>query len=83
MLFLVELGEPLHRNDKLELPSCHPCELALQLVHVPTKVLHDLWVLDIVKQLDHLGVVHHARGRPVKGLHAEVNSGAALLKLMK
>jgi len=71
MLLLVELGEPLHRNDKLELAPCHSLELPLQFISVATELLYDLGVLDAVKQFDSLGVIHHAGNRPVQGLSAK------------
>jgi len=71
MLLLVELGEPLHRNDKLELAPRHPLELPLQFISVPTELLYDLGVLDAVKQFDSLGIVHHAGNCPIQGLSAE------------
>ena len=71
MLLLVELGKPLHRNNKLEFPPRHPLEFPLQLIGVAAKELHDLGILDMVKQFDSLGVVHHAGNRPVQGLSAE------------
>ena len=71
VLLLVELGEPLHRNDKLEFAPRHPLELPLQFISVPTELLYDLGVLDAVKQFDSLGVIHHAGNCPVQGLSAE------------
>ena len=71
MLLLVELGEPLHRNDKLEFAPCHPLELPLQFISVATEQLYDLGVLDAVKQLDGLGIIHHAGNCPVQGLSAK------------
>ena len=49
MLLLVELGEPLHRNDELEFAPRHPLELPLQFIGVATKRLYGLRVLDAVK----------------------------------
>src|SRR5690606_38804636 len=71
VLLLVELGVPLHRNDKLELAPGHPLELPLQFIRIPAEQLDDLGVLDAVKQLDGFGVVHHARHRAVERLSAE------------
>jgi len=71
VLLLVELGEPLHRDDKLEFLPRHPLELPLQFISVAAELLHDFGVLDAVKQFDGLGVVHHAGNRPVQSLSAE------------
>jgi hypothetical protein len=48
-LFLVELAVPLHRNDELELVTCHAPQLSFELVRIATEHLHHLRVLDTVE----------------------------------
>jgi len=71
MLLLVELGELLHRNDRLEFMPRHPLELPLQFISVAAELLYDLGVLDAIKELNRLGIVHHTGNRPVQGLGKE------------
>ena len=71
MLFLVEFRIPLHRNNKLELPTCHTLELAFELVRVPAEKLNDLGVLHAVEELDRLRVVHETGDRAIQCLSTE------------
>ena len=70
-LFLLELGESLHRNNNLELASGHALELALKLICVATEHLDDLGVLNAVKKLDGTAVVHESRDGTVKSLETK------------
>jgi len=49
MLLLVELGEPLHQNNKLEFVPHHLLKLPLQFISVTAKLLYNLRVVDTEK----------------------------------
>lgn len=71
LLFSVELGIPLHGDDKLELPSCHPLEFPFETFRISTVGHEEIRVLHTVQQLDCLGVVHETRDGTVQSLSSE------------
>src|SRR5258705_515695 len=71
VFFLVEFGVSLHGDNEFEFPPCHALQFTFKPISIATKQLHDFWVLDTVKKLDGLRIIHHPRNGPVESLRSE------------